>query len=80
MLWSVNAQPARFASIEDFLAKYGGLRTSEEVSRLQADLRPLMLRRVKEDVEKSIPPKEEIVINVELTNLQVRRLGRVFCV
>ena len=76
VLCAVRGQPTRFSSIEEFIGRYGGLRTSEEVSRLQADLRPLMLRRVKEDVEKSIPPKEEIVINVELTNLQVRLLLR----
>ncbi len=70
-LFDCPVQPSKFESIEDFLEKYGGLRTSEEVARLQTDLRPFMLRRIKEDVEKSIPPKEEIIIDVELTNLQV---------
>jgi SNF2 family DNA or RNA helicase len=51
--------------------QFGTLSNSEEVSRLQLELRPLMLRRVKEDVEKSIPAKQETVIDVELTNLQV---------
>lgn len=37
---------------------------------MQNDLRPLLLRRVKEDVEKSIPPKEETIVYVEMTNLQ----------
>ena len=41
-----------------------------QISRLQGDLAPIMLRRRKEDVEKSIPPKEETIINVELTRLQ----------
>ena len=54
------------------MLQYGTLSTTEEVSRLQVALRPLMLRRVKEDVEKSIPAKQETVIDVELTNLQVR--------
>ncbi len=40
------------------------------MAQLQNDLRPLLLRRVKEDVEKSIPPKEETIVYVEMTNLQ----------
>ena len=31
-----------------------------------------MLRRLKEDVEKSIPVKEETIIEVELTSIQKR--------
>lgn len=30
----------------------------------------MMLRRLKEDVEKSLAPKEETIIEVELTNIQ----------
>jgi len=33
-------------------------------------LKPMMLRRLKEDVEKSLAPKEETIIEVELTNIQ----------
>ena len=33
-------------------------------------LKPVMLRRLKEDVEKSLAPKEETIIEVELTNVQ----------
>jgi len=33
-------------------------------------LKPMMLRRLKEDVEKSLAPKEETIIEVELTNTQ----------
>ena len=65
-------QPNRFTSEEDFLAEYGQLQRSEDVAKLQALLRPLMLRRLKEDVEKSIPVKEETIIEVELTALQKR--------
>lgn len=65
-------QPQRFASEEEFLEQYGNLERSEDVTRLQELLRPLMLRRLKEDVEKSIPVKEETVIEVELTALQKR--------
>ncbi len=65
-------QPQRFADEDQFLEQYGNLQRSEDVQRLQELLRPLMLRRLKEDVEKSIPVKEETVIEVELTALQKR--------
>lgn len=44
--------------------------SASDVERLQNLLKPLMLRRLKEDVEKSIPVKEETVIEVELTTTQ----------
>jgi SNF2 family DNA or RNA helicase len=53
-----------------FFTEYGSLQTAAEVEKLQALLKPIMLRRFKEDVEKSIPVKEETVIEVELTNPQ----------
>ena len=65
-------QPHRFYSREVFLKDYGNLRRSEDVEKLQALLKPLMLRRLKEDVEKSIPVKEETIIEVELTSIQKR--------
>ena len=33
-------------------------------------MRPFVLRRMKADVEKSVPPKEETVVHVELTAVQ----------
>ena len=33
-------------------------------------LKPMMLRRLKEDVEKTLAPKEETIVEVELTNIQ----------
>lgn len=41
--------------------------SAEDVTRLQELLRPIMLRRLKEDVEKSIPIREETIVEVELT-------------
>lgn len=43
---------------------------STQVQKLQAILKPMMLRRLKEDVEKKLAPKEETIIEVELTNIQ----------
>lgn len=37
---------------------------AEDVSRLQARIKPYLLRRMKEDVEKAVPPKEETIIEV----------------
>lgn len=73
-LWSLLnfLQPHRFFSESQFVAEYGNLQKSEDVIRLQEMLKPLMLRRLKEDVEKSIPVKEETVIEVELTAVQKR--------
>ncbi|KAF8984052.1 choline dehydrogenase 6 [Entomortierella lignicola] len=63
-------EPTRFANEKAFLAEYGNLKTAAEVDKLQQLLKPLMLRRFKEDVEKSIPVKEETIIEVELTTTQ----------
>lgn len=63
-------EPVKFASLEAFNRDFGRLHSQEQVVRLQQLLAPYILRRVKEDVEKSIPPKEETIISVELTTLQ----------
>jgi superfamily II DNA or RNA helicase len=63
-------EPVKFASMDDFNDKFGKLQSQEQVVELQKLLTPFLLRRVKEDVEKSIPPKEETIISVELTTLQ----------
>ena len=73
-LWTLLnfLEPLKFQSEKAFLAEYGSLKTSEDVSRLQVLLKPLMLRRMKEDVEKDIPSKEETIVEVELTPVQKR--------
>lgn len=63
-------EPSQFSSSDAFLQEFGALKTESEVSKLQAILKPMMLRRMKEDVEKSLAPKEETVVEVELTNIQ----------
>ena len=42
----------------------------EQVDKLNKVLKPYMLRRMKEDVEQSIPPLMETIIDVEMTNIQ----------
>lgn len=60
----------KFNSKEDFLESFGELTDSAQVERLHSELKPYLLRRMKEDVEKSLAPKEETIIEVELTVLQ----------
>ena len=57
-------EPTQFSSSEAFLQEFGALKTETEVQKLQLILKPMMLRRLKEDVEKSIAPKEETVVEV----------------
>lgn len=56
-----------FGDAEEFLEKYGDMKTKESVDELHETLRPYILRRLKEDVEKSMPAKEETIIETELT-------------
>ncbi|XP_056157872.1 chromodomain-helicase-DNA-binding protein 6 [Lampris incognitus] len=63
-------EPLQFPSESTFLDEFGDLKTEEQVKKLQAILKPMMLRRLKDDVEKNLAPKEETIIEVELTNIQ----------
>ena len=71
-LWALLhfADPFAFASKEDFLEKFGQLTDATQVGELHNVLKPYLLRRVKEDVEKSLPPKEETILEVTLTPTQ----------
>ena len=63
-------EPDQFRSQSEFMKEFGDMHNEEQVKKLQALLKPLMLRRMKEDVEKSLKPKEETIVEVELTNIQ----------
>lgn len=60
----------KFGSQEEFLEQFGNCQTEEQVNALQGMLKPMMLRRLKEDVEKTLQPKEETIIEVQLSNIQ----------
>ena len=53
-----------------------GVRASQDsakenvVKKLHTVLRPFMLRRIKKDVEKSLPPKREVKLYIGLTQMQ----------
>lgn len=59
-----------FDSVDDFLERYGDMKSQEQTDELHETIRPYILRRLKEDVEKSVPPKAETLIEVELTASQ----------
>ncbi|GJD12175.1 Chromodomain-helicase-DNA-binding protein 6 [Galdieria sulphuraria] len=63
-------EPSKFSDESSFLSKFAEISDSETAEKFREMLRPYMLRRQKEDVEKSIPPKEETIISVELTRTQ----------
>ena len=62
--------PNSFNDLNKFMDRYGGMKCKERVDELHEEIRPYILRRLKEDVERSVPPKEETLIEVELTVAQ----------
>jgi SNF2 family DNA or RNA helicase len=70
-LWALLhfIMPAKFPSWTDFEYEH---RDSDDkgYSRLHKQLEPYLLRRVKKDVEKSLPSKTEQLLRVEMTSIQ----------
>ncbi|MEW5298254.1 MAG: hypothetical protein WDW36_001399 [Sanguina aurantia] len=61
--------PQSYPHLEGFTKRFGGggaVPTVEQIRSLQECLAPILLRRMKEDVE-DLPEKEEVIIWVELT-------------
>ena len=52
------------------MEKYGSLKSADQVDQLHKILKPHFLRRLKDEVEDSIPPLHETVVEVSLTQLQ----------
>lgn len=71
-LWALLnfANREKFSDQEEFMEKFGDLKEASQVAHLHEVLRPYLLRRIKEDVEKSLPPKEETIVEVALTSIQ----------
>ncbi|GIL52295.1 hypothetical protein Vafri_8203 [Volvox africanus] len=63
-------EPDKFPSRAAFESRFSSLSQNEEVSQLHALLQPHMLRRLKKDVMKQLPPKMEQLVRVELTPRQ----------
>ncbi|KAL3945244.1 MAG: hypothetical protein SGBAC_000655 [Bacillariaceae sp.] len=79
-LWTLLnfIEPFKFPDLDDFQVLYGNMASKEQVEGLQNKISPFMLRRVKEDVAKDIPAKEETVIDVELTSIQKQYYRAIF--
>jgi len=71
-LWALLnfIDPDKFLDDKEFLEQFGDMKSTEKIDELHEAIRPYILRRLKEDVEKSVPPKEETLIEVELTIVQ----------
>jgi chromodomain-helicase-DNA-binding protein 7 len=79
-LWTLLSfiEPFKFPDLDVFLDQFGNMANKEQVERLQNQISPFMLRRVKEDVAKDIPAKEETIIDVELTSIQKQYYRAIF--
>jgi chromodomain-helicase-DNA-binding protein 1 len=74
-LWALIhfLMPGKYQGIEnDYEINYDDVKQDEaKIRQLHEKLRPLMLRRLKKDVEKSLPSKVERILRVELAPLQI---------
>lgn len=71
-LWSLlnYIEPEKFYSLQLFMSEFGDLSKMEQVEKLHKVLKPYLLRRRKEEVEQSIPPLQETIIDIEMTTIQ----------
>jgi chromodomain-helicase-DNA-binding protein 1 len=63
--------PHKFADLEEFEFDPAQEGNEERIRVLHERLKPYMLRRLKKDVEKSLPNKSERILRVDLAPLQV---------
>ncbi|XP_034471656.1 chromodomain-helicase-DNA-binding protein 1 isoform X3 [Drosophila innubila] len=70
-LWALLhfIMPDKFDTWENFELQHGNAE-DKGYTRLHQQLEPYILRRVKKDVEKSLPAKVEQILRVEMTSLQ----------
>ena len=70
----IDALPAALQDVRAFVYKYQGIEGTmmsvETLQQLQELLHPIMLRRLKEDVEETLSAKEETIIWLDLTPMQ----------
>ncbi|KAI3643904.1 hypothetical protein MP228_010068 [Amoeboaphelidium protococcarum] len=85
-LWSLLnfLHPDRYPSLEDFEGPYkdimdGNENAAEQVQELQSKLKPHLLRRLKKDVEASLPQKNEYILRVSLSKMQMELYKNLHC-
>ena len=69
-LWCLLAfldNPGCRISWEDFEARFSSINQASQIAKLHELLRPFILRRLKKDVEKSLPGKNERILRVDMT-------------
>jgi len=71
-LWSLLSflEPEKFSNLKEFEAAYSELQQESQIKSLHRELQPHLLRRVKKDVEKSLPSKVERILRVGLSEMQ----------
>lgn len=71
-LWSLLnfIEPNVFNDAEGFTSQFSDQMSMESLQKLKQLLEPYLLRRMKDEVESSIPPLTETIIDVELTAVQ----------
>ncbi|KAH1119521.1 hypothetical protein GLYMA_17G217300v4 [Glycine max] len=60
----------KFGSLEEFQEEFKDINREEQILRLHKMLAPHLLRRLKKDVMKELPPKKELILRVELCSKQ----------
>lgn len=63
-------EPEKFGSLDEFEERYSGITEGEGVGDLHALLLPHLFRRTKKDVLKSLPPKHERILAVDMAPMQ----------
>ncbi|KAK8853714.1 choline dehydrogenase 7 [Tritrichomonas musculus] len=71
-IWSLLhfLAPTNFQNLEEFEQDFSDRENPETIEKLQKILRPYIFRRKKIDVNLNLPEKEEIIIEVEMTQIQ----------
>lgn len=62
--------PCPLSSLEQFQEEFEDISKEDQVTKLHDLLAPHLLRRLKADVLKNIPPKRELIVRVDLAPMQ----------
>lgn len=63
-------RPCACSSLEQFQEEFEDISKEDQVAKLHDLLAPHLLRRLKADVLKNIPPKRELIVRVDLAPMQ----------
>ena len=79
-LWALLnfVHPRSFKSVDEFMDNFGNITGANQVDKLRQIMGPYILRRLKHEVETAIPPRQETIIDVELTTLQKQYYRAIF--